>query len=245
MEEKKEILISPGLVLNIIKKNIIFIIITVFVFGLCSFFVTKFFIPKTYTAKVSLYVDTVNSDDPSYNPSQSLSMQTYAQRLVATYIRMLDTSSFYSEVSDLLNEKYTPSQLKKLISFKSDENTEIFDAIVTTDSPTESKVVGDAVATVAPEIISSLKSNAQLKVCDPAQVPTTHSSPNTTRNVLIASALGLVLALAVAFIRFFADKKIKYDEEMLEISGIPILAAIPNFDSYINQKKKIKTNEGE
>ena len=246
MEEKDEIIISPKMIAEILKRNAIFIAIVVVLAVLGTFFYTNFFITKQYTSTLSLYVETVDvqPDNPSA-ASASLSMQNYALKLVPTYIRMLDTNTFYSELSERLSEKYTASQLSKMISFKSDENTEVFDVKVVTDSPTESKVVGDAVATVAPEIISSLKSNAQLKVCDPAQVPTTHSSPNTTRNVLIASALGLVLALAVAFIRFFADKKIKYDEEMLEISGIPILAAIPNFDSYINQKKKIKTNEGE
>lgn len=244
MEEKNETMISPGLLWNIIKKNILFIIITVLVFGLGSFFVTKFFIPKTYTSKVSLYVDTVSTEESPYNPAQSLSMQTYAQRLVSTYIRMLDTTSFYSKVSDSLDDKYTPSELKKMISFKSDESTEVFDVVINSASPTEAKRIGDAVAEAAPETISSLKSNANLKVCDPAQIPSKHSSPNTTRNVLLFSALGLFIALMVSFIRHFADKKIKYNEEMTEILGVPILAAIPNFDSYINQKKKTKNDQG-
>lgn len=165
-------------------------------------------------------------------------MQTYAQRLVATYIRMLDTTSFYTAVSESLDEKYSPAELSSMISFKSDENTEIFDVYVTTTSPTESKLIGDAVGEVAPATIASLRSNANLKVCDPAQIPTGPSSPNTVRNVLIAFAVALVLSLAVSFIRYFADKKIKYDDEMSEILGIPILATIPNFDDYVNKKNK-------
>lgn len=151
---------------------------------------------------------------------------------------MLDTTSFYTAVSENLDEKYSPSELSKMISFKSDENTEIFDVYVTTNSPTESKLVGDAVAEQAPVTISGLRSNANLKVCDPAQIPSRHSSPNTTQNVLIAFAAGLLLSLAISFIRYFADKKIKYDEEMTQIFDIPILAAIPNFNAYVNQKNK-------
>ena len=219
-------------------KKTTFIIITCLLFSLAAFFVTKFFIEKKYTSKLSLYVDTTETDDSKINPQYSLNMQTYAQRLVATYIRMLDTTSFYTAVSESLDEKYSPAELSSMISFKSDENTEIFDVYVTTTSPTESKLIGDAVGEVAPATIASLRSNANLKVCDPAQIPTGPSSPNTVRNVLIAFAVALVLSLAVSFIRYFADKKIKYDDEMSEILGIPILATIPNFDDYVNKKNK-------
>ncbi|MBQ6387287.1 MAG: hypothetical protein IJH96_01540 [Ruminococcus sp.] len=242
MEEKnEELLISPKVIWEIVRKNIVFILVTVIVFSLGSFFVTKFFIPKKYTAKVSLYVDTSMSEDGQYNPAYSLNMQTYAQRLVSTYIRMLDTTSFYNEVAEYMNDQYTSAQLSKMISFQSDETTEIFDVIVRSNSPDEALGIGNAVAEVAPKTISNLKSNAKLKVCDPARLPTAPSSPNTTRNVVLAFIAGLILSLAVVFIRHVADKKIKYNEEMTEISGIPILAAVPNFDNYINQKKKNET----
>ena len=238
MEQKDEVVISLKGIWGILRKNLIFIIITCLLFSLAAFFVTKFFIEKKYTSKLSLYVDTTETDDSKINPQYSLNMQTYAQRLVATYIRMLDTTSFYTAVSESLDEKYSPAELSSMISFKSDENTEIFDVYVTTTSPTESKLIGDAVGEVAPATIASLRSNANLKVCDPAQIPTGSSSPNTVRNVLIAFAVALVLSLAVSFIRYFADKKIKYDDEMSEILGIPILATIPNFDDYVNKKNK-------
>lgn len=238
MEQKDEVVISLKGIWGILRENLIFIIITCLLFSLAAFFVTKFFIEKKYTSKLSLYVDTTETDDSKINPQYSLNMQTYAQRLVATYIRMLDTTSFYTAVSESLDEKYSPAELSSMISFKSDENTEIFDVYVTTTSPTESKLIGDAVGEVAPATIASLRSNANLKVCDPAQIPTGPSSPNTVRNVLIAFAVALVLSLAVSFIRYFADKKIKYDDEMSEILGIPILATIPNFDDYVNKKNK-------
>ena len=238
MEEKEEAVLSFKDILGVLRKNLIFIIITCLVFSLASFFVTKFFIEKKYTSKLSLYVDTTDIDDSKVNPQYSLNMQTYAQRLVSTYIRMLDTTSFYTAVSENLDEKYSPTELSKMIKFENDENTEIFDVFITTNSPTESKLIGDAIGEVAPVTISSLRSNANLKVCDPAQIPTEPSAPNTMKNVFVAFAIGLLLALLVSFIRFFADKKIKFDDEMTEIMDIPILATIPNFDDYVNKKSK-------
>ena len=239
MEEKDEIVISPKMIAEILKRNAIFIAIVVVLAVLGTFFYTNFFITKQYTSTLSLYVETVDvqPDNPSA-ASASLSMQNYALKLVPTYIRMLDTNTFYSELSERLSEKYTASQLSKMISFKSDENTEVFDVKVVTDSPTESKKIADTIAEVAPETISNLKSNAKLKVCDEAQMPTSHSYPSMSKNLIIAFFASLVIAVGIAFVRYFMDKKIKYNDEMTTIFDIPVLAAIPSFENYINQKGK-------
>ena len=233
MEEKEEAVLSFKDILGVLRKNLIFIIITCLVFSLGSFFVTNFLVTKHYTSTISLYVETVDLQPDSQN-----SMQNYALKLVNTYIRMLDTNTFYTKLATELNDKYTPDELSKMISYKSDETTEVFDVSVVSESPTESKVIADTIAEVAPETISNLKSNAKLKVCDEAQLPTKPSSPSLSRNVIIAFAIGLLLALVVSFIRHFLDKKIKYDDEMTTILDIPVLAAIPSFDTYINQKGK-------
>lgn len=239
MEEKEEAVLSFKDILGVLRKNLIFIIITCLVFSLGSFFVTNFLVTKHYTSTISLYVETVDLQPDSQNSAiYSLNMQNYALKLVNTYIRMLDTNTFYTKLATELNDKYTPDELSKMISYKSDETTEVFDVSVVSESPTESKVIADTIAEVAPETISNLKSNAKLKVCDEAQLPTKPSSPSLSRNVIIAFAIGLLLALAVSFIRHFLDKKIKYDDEMTTILDIPVLAAIPSFDTYINQKGK-------
>ena len=112
MEEKDEIIISPKMIAEILKRNAIFIAIVVVLAVLGTFFYTNFFITKQYTSTLSLYVETVDvqPDNPSA-ASASLSMQNYALKLVPTYIRMLDTNTFYSELSERLSEKYTCFQL--------------------------------------------------------------------------------------------------------------------------------------
>ena len=227
------------MIIEILKRNAIFIVVVVVLTVLGTFFYTNFFVTKQYTSTLSLYVETVDLqlDNPSA-ASASLNMQNYALKLVPTYIRMLDTNTFYSELSEHLSEKYTAAQLSKMISFKSDADTEVFDVKVVSNSPTESKKIADTIAEVAPETISNLKTNAKLKVCDEAQLPTSPSYPSLSRNLIIAFLASLVVAVAISFIRHFMDKKIKYDDEMTSIFDIPVLAAIPSFDNYISQKGK-------
>ncbi len=134
--------------------------------------------------------------------------ETYAQNLLATYIKMLNTNTFYTELSEHINDKYTAKQLSEMVSFSSDEKTEIFDAKVTTPSPNDSKLIADAVGKVAPEAISRLKSKATLKIVDYAQLPTAPSSPNEIKNVIIAMMVQL-LSVGISLLRAFLDKKMR------------------------------------
>lgn len=250
MLDKNEIIISPKMIFDVIRKNLIFILITVVAFATVTFVYTKVFIPKKYTSTMSLYVETTSGNQSeNVGVVQEINETTLARRLVATYIGMLDKNVFYQTLSEKLDGDYTAAQLSSMISYAKDDvdSTEIFQVSVVSKSPTESKRIADAFAEAAPDRIKDLKSNATLKVADPGQVPRNQSYPNATRNVIIAVLIALLVSLLIAFIRHFADKKIKYSEEMTEIYDIPVLAAIPNFNTYINRKNtndKNKTTEG-
>ena len=111
MEERDEVLISPKMIFEVLRKNLVFIIITVMVFSLGTFFITNFLITKHYTSTISLYVETVDLQPDSPNSAvYSLNMQNYALKLVNTYIRMLDTNTFYTKLSDELDEKRRAEQ---------------------------------------------------------------------------------------------------------------------------------------
>lgn len=229
-------------ILRIIRKNLIFIIIASLLFSVCSFFITKFFIKKTYTATVKLYVSTDYKN--SNSGYEDLSAYNYSSKLVATYIELLDTNNFYEAVSKTLNSKYTASELKSMVKFTSVEETEVFKADVTSDSPAEAKNIADAVAKTAPGTISEiLSNNSTLKIVDEATTPQNPTSPNVTKNVLIALLIGLVISLVIAFIRDYFDVKIKYDDDMTTINDVPVLAAIPDFEYFAKNLKSVQTQE--
>ena len=125
MEETMEFSIKD--ILGIIKKNLVFILIISLSFSIGSFFITKFFIQKTYTSSVKLYVETTYDNSSA---SDNLNLYNYAEKLVATYLQMLDTNSFYTSVSKQLNGEYDSTELNEMISFTAVEDTEVFEADV-------------------------------------------------------------------------------------------------------------------
>ena len=227
--EKKEVYeISLKDLFKIFKQGLWIMVVTAVVFGVAAFGYSKLFISKTYTASVKLYVETSIKGDNSYS---DLSAHNLATSLVNTYIAMLETNNFHEKLSDNLDGKYTANQLKSMVEFYSDNDneTEVFTAMVSAKSPTEAKLVADSVADVAPGIISSLKDNTELRIVDNAVIPTKPSSPNVTRNTVVAFSIGFALALIYVFAREALDNKIKYNADVTEINSIPVLSAIPDF----------------
>ncbi len=73
-----------------------------------------------------------------------------------------------------------------------------------------------------------------ISIVDPAFVPYSKHTPNTTRNVLIGSLLGLMLGLAVAFLRERLDDRIKTVQELENLSDLPVLGIFP----FIKKKNR-------
>lgn len=205
------------------------IIMTAVIAAVLAYGYTNVFISKTYTAEVKFYVAVNNSDK---GVGTELSARNLASQLVSTYLEMLDTNNFYDRVSDELNNKYSSSQLSKMVNFKYDQTTktELFNATVKAATATEAKVIADCVAEVAPSVISDIRNDsAQLKIVDNPQIPKSPSSPNVMKNTLIAFAAGLAIALIYVFAREALDNRIKYTSELSELYSIPVLSAIPDF----------------
>ena len=217
--------------------------VTAIVFAVAAFGYTKIFIPKTYTTYVKLYVESSAKGDGAYNDITSLN---YATALVDNYIEMLQSNNFATRLSDNLENKYDASQLRKMVTFRNDEEnkTMVFYASIKAGSPNDAYTIGKEVENIAPEVIAENSTNAQLRIIDGASFPSAPSGPNSKRNAMFAGIVGFVLALIFVFIREALDNKVKYSNDMTEVSGVPILAAVPDFgeERILIGKQSAKTD---
>ncbi len=213
------------------------------VFAVAAFGYTKIFIPKSYTVYIKFYVESSARNEGSYGDMSSLN---YATALVDNYIEMLQSNNFAERLSDNLEKKYSAPQLRRMVSFKNDDEskTMIFNATVQAGSPNDAYTIGKEVETVAPDVVSENSTNAQLRVIDCATFPTAPSGPNAKKNALIAGIAGFILALIFVFIREALDNKVKYSNDMIDVCGVPILAAVPDFgeERILIGKQSAKTD---
>lgn len=75
--------------------------------------------------------------------------------------------------------------------------------------------------------ISEAMEIANIQVVDPAMVPTTPLGGRRLMNILFGTASGLLLGLLVAFAREASDTRVRSREDVLRLTALPVLAAIP------------------
>ena len=75
-------------------------------------------------------------------------------------------------------------------------------------------------------ITAGLRSS-NIRVMDPALVPTTPSRPQKTRNILLAFLVGLVGGIGLAIFREYLDNTVKSPHDIEVLTGLPSLAVVP------------------
>lgn len=229
-----EITISE--ILQIIKKKIAFVLIGSLLVSIIAVLFTSFFVPKSYVSTVKLYVETNKENSGSASGYNNYNDRNYAVALVNTYKEMLNTNKFYSQLSNDIAGKFNSDTLKGMVSFSSLNDTEVFQASVSAPSPEDAKRIADSVAKIAPEMIGNLKENATLKIVDEAQIPKGASSPKPVPIAIAAFFATFLLLSVIEIIRKVMDVKIAYNDDMTDVCGVPVLAAIPYFDKLRSSK---------
>jgi capsular exopolysaccharide synthesis family protein len=79
-------------------------------------------------------------------------------------------------------------------------------------------------------ITAGLRSS-NIRVIDPALIPTSPSRPNKSRNIFLAALVGLVGGIGLALIREYLDNTVKNPDDVESLSRLPSLAVVPEFPS--------------
>ena len=79
------------------------------------------------------------------------------------------------------------------------------------------------------------------EIIEPALVPSAPSSPNHTRNGVLAALVGLALGVGLAFLRERLDDRLKGRDDLERFTKAPVLATIPRFSRSSKQAREIIT----
>jgi succinoglycan biosynthesis transport protein ExoP len=78
---------------------------------------------------------------------------------------------------------------------------------------------------------------SNIRIIDPAMVPSSPSRPNRARNILMAFLVGLVGGLGLAFLREYMDNTVKTPDDIERLAKLPSLAVVPAFASLDGSKR--------
>src|SRR6202163_3015606 len=94
------------------------------------------------------------------------------------------------------------------------------------------KVLYDGLLTKLREAgVSAGLHSSNIRVVDPAMIPSVPSRPAKTRNVALAFVVGLVGGIGLALMREYMDNTVKTPDDIETLARLPSLAVVPQFDA--------------
>jgi capsular exopolysaccharide synthesis family protein len=82
-------------------------------------------------------------------------------------------------------------------------------------------------------ITAGLRSS-NIRIVDPALVPTTPARPQKGKSILIAFLIGLVGGVGLAFLREYLDNTVKSPDDVERLAGLPSLAVVPSLPNMLS-----------
>lgn len=195
---------------------------------LIMFLISKFVITPKYTSNVSLYV---SSTSENANNALNTNDITASQKLIDTYIVILQQREAVKQVAEevALTMPCTIKQVQEAISMSAKSNTWVLQISAVTDDPNLSAAICNAMARVAPEILTDVVGAGSAKSIGTAVPSATPSSPNIVTNSIFGALMGFVLATVILLVRYMTDTTVKSEEDLKNRYNVPILGEIPDF----------------
>ena len=220
-----------------LKDKILFILITIILLLGTIFIYDKFIkVPmyKTYTT-----IALVKSNQESSYTQTDLNVN---KSFVTTYSVIVKGKNVLNKTIDDLNLNYSIDKLAKRITVSSPDDSQLIKIAVTDESPIMAYKIAKTVAKeFSNEVMQTWDMN-NIRVSEDPEISNSISNNTLYRDLLLGIIGGLVLSCGVLFIIYYFDDTIKYNENIEEELGLPVLAKV--FKSRVEDvaKKKGKKN---
>ncbi len=228
IQQEQERSIDLMKVLKLFLKHIKLVLILILAGAIIALAITVIFIKPKYSATVKLYVN--NKENQESSTSVNTGDISASISLVSTYIEMIKTQSLMDMVRDKGGYNLTNAQILKMIKTGQLSSTQLFYVTVETGEPNLSASIANTIAICADEFIEAKVQGSSLEIIDYAVVPKSKSSPSIPKNTLIGAAAGFALSAILVFIFAVTDTKINNEEDVKQVTLLPIIGTISNFD---------------
>ena len=223
MENEREMEIDLREVFFLLLSKIGVIILSSVILAIGALIISNYFITPTYQSRLSLYV--FNEETQKKETSSNDLMM--AQRLVNSYIVVLQSDKFLNRVIDDVYLDMIPEELRKRLEFSAVKDTELFEIVVSAPTPNIAFKIANSIAKLAPSGVEQIVKTGRTEIVDTPVVASKQSSPNVLINTIIGALIGFIGSCVVIVILDMFNTKIKSKEDITDRYAVPILGSIP------------------
>lgn len=195
-----------------------------------AFVFTEVFIEPSYRSEGALYVNSTTNQQ--MQQTVTAANLTASQQLVNTYSEILKRRTFLESVAKDIDNKYSVSQLRSMISISPVNETEIMQISVTSNNPDDSYLIAHSILMRAPDELIRVVEAGSVKLLDDAKKNNVAVAPNIRQNTLIGALLGIVIGALIIFLLELIDTRIKGSESITSKYSEPLLGEIPTLTDF-------------
>lgn len=217
---------------KVLRDHLVPIIIITVTAGLIGFLLSAFIIEKQYTAEALLYVE--NTAEKSQG-GININDISAAQKLANTCQILFTTEEMYNQLNEVINNssdtKWDKEKMDKMITVESVNSTEIIQITVTTNNPSLSVTVAEKMVELSQDEFMRVIEDGSIKVVSHASYSDDPTFPSVRKFTLIGLLIGLVVSYVIFLLAELLDTKIKEDDDLAQVYGIPVFAEIMDFEA--------------
>jgi capsular polysaccharide biosynthesis protein len=148
-------------------------------------------------------------------------------RLAKTYGQLAKSRSVAEEVIKNNNLNLTPEELSGKIQVELAADTEVMKITASDSNPAAAALIANGVAQALSGKVYKELSVKNIQVLDSAIPSAAPVSPKVLLNVILAGILGLIITVAIIFVREYLDDTIRHPEEIESYLKLQVLGLIP------------------
>lgn len=211
---------DPGRMFRIFAAHILPIVIAAVIAAGAGFSLAEFIIPKRYVSEAVIRVG-ISASGPDTPAADETA-------LVDTCRILFTSSRVFDELNSHFGNIYTDDQLRKMIKVGSAAGSNLLRITVETGDPQESRDAADELVKLASDEFAKTIGNGSIKTVSPPFIPDKLAFPGTAYFTAGGGAVGLAVSYLFFLIKDTLDTRVKPDDDLTAIYGLPVYAEIPD-----------------
>ena len=147
--------------------------------------------------------------------------------LTKDYMELVKSRPVLEKAISKLKLDMEPEELAEMITTETPTDTRIMSISVTDDDPKEAKQIADTLRKAVSVQITEIMNADSVNTVEEGNLPTSPSSPNVKKNMMLGALLGLVISMGFVVLIFILDDTVKTPDDVEKYLGLNVLTSIP------------------
>ncbi len=234
-EDKSKFEISIGELISIVFSKFWILILTGLIAAMAAYYYTAEIATPLYSSTARVYILNRQS-----SLSTSINDLNSAVTLKDDFKVLIKSNEVCRQVLDSIGENSANyKSIKGQLSLDNNE-TRFVDITITDKDPVRAKLLVDAFAKVARKKAIEIMGVEDITIEEYGEIPIAPSSPEMSKNILLAVFVGVLLAVAIIVIAHLFNDTVRTPDDVEKALGVCVLGSIPDISLLRRQKNRSK-----